>query len=306
MNGSDGGTNENLLSRLQVEATLAQRFIKAIKNRMKQLVVTSAQDFKLSSQHERKVLMDVAASNLLEGAVAGLVTFWLLRRIPYFKRRVVLNIFKIPYYPVAPQQPTFKSICYAIALVIFDGYISISAARFVFERNPDKFLEQLSDLPLMEGESVVSKRLCPILLKELQMIHADLAPEISDMNKVIVRDAIANPQTPLLQCYMKFCTNCRRRAAYEQILREQSGSSDAVIRIPPPGVPPNMSLSPIDTNPLSTQMTTVDMFDDSNFADDTTEDMFNDSNFEDDTTSSTTSSDWTETFVTDQEDDRRK
>lgn len=343
---SDGNTNKNRSFRLQVEANLAQRFIKAMEIRMKQLEVTNAQDFKLS-QHERKVLMDVVTANLLEGAVAGAITFFVLRRlhVEYFKyikrgyadptatfrRPTMPNAFNSPYQqiPVTPTQPTITNmtnamqnstgsnsgrfgstrwIVYATSL-IFDGIVSMYVALFVSTRNPDKFLEQVSDLPLMEGESVISRELCPILLNELQKIHADLAhgsrdmnsptlPKISDKNKVIVRDAIAHPQTPVLQCLMNFCTNCRRRAAYEQLLREQSGSNDAVISIPPPGVPPtfdianDITLSATDENPLSTLTTT--------------EDLFNDSNFDDDITTGTTDSDWTEPFVTDQEDDRRK
>ena len=357
-NSSDGGgTNENRSFRLQVEANIAQRFVKAMEIRLKQLEVTSAQDFKLSPP-ERKVLMDVVTANLLEGAVAGIFTFVVLRRLhmEYFKhlkrgyaadqtttttassfrRPNVPNAFNSPYQqiPVNPQPPPTNSITNAMenstgssngpfgsakwvvyaTTMVFDGIVSMYVAIFVSTRNPEKFLAQVSDLPLMEGESVVSKELCPILLNELRTIHADLAhgsnsntmkspipttrslPKISDKNKVIVRDAMANPQTPILQCFLNFCNNCRRRAAYEQILREERGSNDAVISIPPPGVPPTFDI----TNDIALSTT------DSNTPLSTTDDMFNDSNFDDDTTTNSTSSDWTEPFVTDQEDDRRK
>ena len=355
-NSNSDGSNKNRSFRLQVEATMAQRFIKAMEIRMKQLEVTSAQDFKLS-QHERTVLMDVVKANLLEGAAAGFITFFVLRRLhaAYFnylkrgfaeqnmaiRRPTVPNAFNSPYQqipnkPLSQAQTNIPNMMENAAAAsassagksgangsfgtarwmvnatsfVFDGIVSFYIAVFVSTRNPEKFLKEVSDLPLMEGESVVSKELCPILLDELKKIHSDLEhdntntnaqmlPKISTNNKEVVRDSIADPQTAILQCLMNFCTNCRRRAAYEQILREQSGaSSDDVISIPPPGVPPTLDVtndiafnSSADSSPLVTEMTS--------------EDAYNDSNF-DDTTGTTASSDWTESFDADQEEKRRK
>lgn len=343
-NGNDGGATDNRTFRLQVEGSLAQRFVKAMEMRMRQLEISNAQDFKLS-HHERKILMDVVTANLLEGAAAGLISFFVLRRfhVEYFKyvnrkvgfsgqtntvrRPTSPDTFNSPYQqiPIKPQDSTNLSNAMENAAtnttgtgksggtgppgwlfhgtsLLFDGIVSLYVAIFVSTRNPDKFLQQISEIPLMEGESVVSRELCPALLNEFQNIQNDLddsarptLPAIHANNKLVVRDAIAHPQTAVLQCMMKFCTNCRRRAAYEQILREQSGSTDAVIRIPAPGVPPDLDV----TNDIAASMTgnvhplSADMM--------TTEDIYNDSNFEDNTTTDVTGDDWT-----DREDERRK
>ncbi len=348
-NSNDGGATDNRAFRSQVEGSLAQRFVKAMEMRMRQLEITNAQDFKLS-HHERKILMKVVTANLLEGAAAGLLSFFVLRRfhVEYFKyvsrkggfmgqtstirHPTSPGNFNSPYQqiPIKPQEPTNISNVMENAAgnatgsgksggtgppgwlfhgtsLLFDGIVSLYVALFVSTRNPDKFLQRISEIPLMEGESVISRELCPVLLNEFQNVQNDLAasdrptlPLIHANNKLIVRDAMANPQTPVLQCMMKFCTNCRRRAAYEQILREQSGSTDAVISIPAPGVPPDLDV----TNDIAASMTddvhpvSADMM--------TTEDIYNDLNFEDNTTTDATSNDWTDSFGTDQEDERRK
>jgi hypothetical protein len=354
-NGDSTGSNgDNRTFRLQVEATLAQRFVKAMEIRMKQLEVTNAQDFVLSA-HERKVLMNVVTANMLEGAAAGVITFFILRRMhgEYFKylkrsyaersvapirRPTMPNSFNSPYQqiPTKPQQVTNITNVMGNATestssdsgsgaggtfglarwmvnatsLLFDGIISLYVALFVSTRNPDKFIQEISDLPLMEGESIVSKELCPILLNELKSMHQDLAqdndsmnsptlPKISAKNKVYVRDALKDPQTPMLQCFMNFCTNCRRRAAYEQLLREQSGlSNDTVVPIPPPGVPPALDVTNdiIDMASLSSDIASLS-------SEIVSEDIYNDSNFDDGTTNS---NDWTEPFVTDQDEKRRK
>ena len=347
-NKNDGGS-ENRAFRLQVEAVLAQRFAKAMVTRINQLQVTNAQDFKLST-HEQKALMNVVTANLLEGAAAGVITFFILRRLnmEYFKhlkrsyseqnatirRPTMPDAFSSPYQQVPTTQQTtnitnmmknaaekasssgdgagrsFGSARLMVnaTSIIFDGIVSCYVAVFVSTRNRDPLLQQLSDLPLLEGESIVSKELCPIFTNELKSIYQDLAhdnnnrnsptlPKFSAKNKVFVRDAIADPQTPQLLFYINFCTNCRRRAAYENILREQSGlSSDAVISIPPPGVPQTFDVtndiafaSSLDSDPFSTEAAS---------------DMHNNSNFDDNTT--TSSNDWTEPFVTDHEEEKRR
>jgi hypothetical protein len=360
MNGEDDNKNQdsalqngNRALRLKVESNIVQRFMNAMEVRMNQLEVTNTQDFKLSP-HERKVLMDVCTANLFEGVAAGLVTFFVLRRLhyEYFRylkrgydsgRSSMPNAFNSPYQQVPRNRPEInvtntventKSISrlstpqsgststgstsafgstrwlFQATSFIFDGIVSLYVAIYVSTRNPDQFLQQISDIPLMEGTSVVSKELCPILLEEIQRLQNDLAhndentstgtqlnkalPKISPKNKVLFRDAMNHPETPVLQCLLQFCTNCRRRSAYEQILREQSGSDEATaISIPPPGVPTTLDISN-DVYNSDTDTVLSDM----------EHTLYNDDDGNNISTRDETN--WTDPFVTDQEEHRRR
>ena len=346
-NNKNDGSSENRAFRLQVEAILASRFTKATETRRNQLLVMNPQYFNLSTHELKtlmKVLMNFEVANLLDGAVAGVITFFILRqfnranfeqikrsyseRNATIRRPTISNAFSSPYQQVPTTQQTtnitnmMKNVTekasssgggaggiFGSARPIFIPFVVAHCVclYFVCIRKRDQLLKQLSDLPLMEGESFVSKELCPIFSNELKSIYQDLAhdnnnrnlrtlPKFSTKNKVFVRDAIADPQTQQLQLYINFFTNCRRRAAYENILREQSGlSSDAVISIPPPGVPPTLDISNdidfasiSDSDPFSTEIAS---------------DMRNNSNLDDNTTNS---NDWTEPFVTDQEEEKRR
>jgi hypothetical protein len=236
-----GGTSTSPVERdyrIKVEASLAQRFVKAMEGRMNELAELNRKknmkmnEFKLSD-HETKVLMDVCTSNILEGTLAGVVTFFVLRRVhaQYFKwvqRRygldttttstttsssssfnqlpTVPNRFNSPYQQI-PNKPHVDSKTirdstlhtgsnsgsnrgttgsgdtysfgspkwlYNVTSFLFDGIISFYVAVYVSTRNPEKFLQQVSDIPLMEGKSIVSNELCPILLQELQNIQNDI------------------------------------------------------------------------------------------------------------------------------------
>lgn len=350
-NGDNSGSSAPI-DRRKEEYNIALRFMNAIQRKMEQIQMRQRQEassggtrmsgFELG-EAERKKLYEINNKGLLEGTVAGVLSFILLRRIRSGFMRPRMHqphppaaatpgatphhhAPKSPFQQVKPpsttngtppsqpppgleapsvsqlaqgmhqQQRTGSSTgekIFRFFSFSLDAIVSFYVAVFVSVRNPGEIMKSMADLPLLEGRSRVSDEFCPEFLHELQAIQKDEALGQSD--------AFRHPSTPPLQALLKFCHNCRERAAYEQQLRQQLGlPPDAPVSIPPPGVP-NMgtSSSSDDADLLSgwkddTEDNGGDQHDPTDFYDPSQETRRSDGN------------DWADPFVTDQEEQAKK
>lgn len=310
MNGEN--KSDDSKDRLRVEARMAQRFFKAFERKTDQLELR--RDFRLS-EREQKVLMDLVTANLLEGVAAGIVTFVVLRRLraAYYKRLEQGNIQKPPPVPNAfnspfqQQNPPVQKIATAMESVrdkgdfrfgrfmfnqftiILDGMLSFYVTVYVSTRKSDTFLKRVTDIPLLEGQSTVADELCPVFLNELKSLYRE---EQNHRLSGVEEMALHDPETPALKCLLDFCTNCRRRSAYEEMLRRERGlPPDEPIAIPPPGVP------------LDVALTDLSISDDITGAFESSEtDEFASGPINEDIDSMNLT-DWSDDFVTDQEED---
>ena len=116
--------------------------------------------------------------------------------------------------------------------------------------------------------------------------------EVHENNNAEQADILKNPQSLALKGLLDFCHNCELRAAYQKHLRQQLGLSAAdPVSIPSPGVPTaatfDTALSP-----------SFDGSDDSKsgYLDESSKDFYDPRDEE---------NDWTDAFVTDQEEQER-
>jgi hypothetical protein len=101
-------------------------------------------------------------------------------------------------------------------------YYYVPKTRTAFERF-------LPNVPLVEGCSFMSEAVCDNVVREIQT------------NQALFRDGV---QHPGLKIFEAFAENCQRRRAYEAHLRKAKGyRPDALVMVPPPGVPPDFPLS---------------------------------------------------------------
>ena len=172
-------------------------------------------------EEEHKLLTKVNGMGLLEGTIAGIVTFASLVGGPYVVKR--LRTPKTYTLDPPKRAGTFllKSArlgIQAAASLVIAGYTSY------YYTDEDEMLRQLSNAPLLEGRSVIADELCDSLVTEYHRIHP---PEYWKHTK-----------DPYLQYLGVFCENCQKRRAYEkQIRAETNMSQDVPISIPYPGVP---------------------------------------------------------------------
>jgi DNA-binding protein Fis len=311
---SGGSSSDDSKDRLRVESRLAQRFFKAFERKTDQLEMR--RDFRLS-EREQKVLMDLVTANLLQGVAAGVVTFVVLRRLraAYYKRLQgslqkppsVPNAFNSPFQQQNPpvqkistamegvQDQTsfrFSRFVFNQFTIVLDGMLSFYVTVYVSTRKTDVFLQKVTDIPLLEGQSTVADELCPVFLNELKGLYRE---QQSHRLSAAEEMALHDPETPALKCLLDFCTNCQRRAAYEDLLRRERGlPPDEPIAIPPPGVPldvafTQLSMSDVVTSDWNSPET--DEFEAGSLNDD------------DDSVNLT---DWADDFVTDEEEDDPK
>lgn len=209
---------------------------------------------------ERDRLRSILSTGVWQGAVAGLLSLAVLRtiRTSFLRRSGAYNVFyprqKSPFANSSSHHPTKPSplqsstttqqqqqqqsqqigagrLFNALSWMI-DASVSLYVATAVSLRNREEMMEQFSQLPLLEGKSMVADTICPTLIREYQHI---VVQESQQQNAII---DFERPQTRRLQIMKDFVRNCRLRAAYEHQLRQQQGLSPTqAVPIPPPGVP---------------------------------------------------------------------
>ena len=173
---------------------------------------------------ERKLLMEINNMGLVEGTIAGIVTFASLVGGPYIVKRL-----RSPKatYTLDPPRRTGTFLLKAARLGIqVAASLVIAAYTTSYYTDEDEMLRQVASAPLLEGRSVIADEFCDSLVAEYHRIHP---PEYWKQ----VKD-------PYLQYLGIFCDNCQRRRAYEKQIREETHESSqqhVPVSIPYPGVP---------------------------------------------------------------------
>jgi hypothetical protein len=205
---------------------------------------------------ERKLLLNINNTGLLEGTVAGLVALVGLRQFRhYMLRRVMEKVTnstpsstqtttmvltpKSPFRQQTANSPK-DSIERAAKSPIWMalGWLTDLAGSFFLVAVPisfactsqDKLLRDISAIPLVEGRSKISELFCPTIQAALSQCQRDAtSPE--------EQAALSSPRTPHLTAWIAFAHNCHLRQTQEQLIRQQQGlSHNAPVSIPPPGV----------------------------------------------------------------------
>lgn len=115
------------------------------------------------------------------------------------------------------------------------GAFSVMVTVSFMMTDLDKILNKLSTLPLVPGQSTISREFCPDVVRALQQLKQE-GPD--------KRDILENAQTKQLQAVLLFAENCQRRASYERQLRVDKGVGQHFpVDVPETGVPPDY---PID------------------------------------------------------------
>lgn len=254
---------------LKAENKYTLALMNIVSNKMDTITQTSDNKSFDLGEAERKILMDINNTGLLQGAAAGLIAFVGLRLVRrHLFGRLILNQtgslvkstttnasspitapsspFRQKMNPLerAANSPFWWTLAWVTDLSA--SFMAAVTVSFLYT-DRDKILSTISEIPLVEGQSKVSQLFCT----DVQEALAQMQREASSPEE---KAALSKPQTPFLAAWIAFSNNCRLRQAQEQLIRRQQGfSPDAMVNIPPPGVSKldNDSLSDDDDGLLS-------------------------------------------------------
>ncbi|EEC46379.1 predicted protein [Phaeodactylum tricornutum CCAP 1055/1] len=303
-------------ARRKEELDLARQFMEVFQRKLDVLRSdSSSQDsFQLEPQ-ERAALLQINNFGLIEGAIAGGFSLFVLRRVrngltarlyqttqqqqprnpanappsPFSPPGTTPHVTNSPFQNTPPPPlplsaaPSGAPSPSPGAVLRGFGWLTdvvvafaVAVATSVACTDTKVILKILGDLPLVEGHSKVSQELCPEISTAWKRALRD--PQVNS-------DLLEHPDTPYLQAVQEFYHNCQRRDAYERQLRKDKGvSSTYPVAVPPPGVPRRddwLEAQPED-NKNNDDPSAGDFYDPSN-------------DFSDDLS-------WTDDFVTDRED----
>lgn len=213
-------------------------------------------------EEEQKIVSRMAGMGLREGILAGLASFVILRRGPKYIGRWVqrrnntaskqgyqlsdpnkLNTTNNPFEKAARPQdfPRPRGFISRSIWFVFDTVLSVMVGANVSMVYTDKsaIRQQIAELPLVPGKSLVSDALCDEMIRELRSVTREKNPayeRLSKMNRDPTSEGTA--ASFFLEGIVQFCQNCERRRYLEKTIREQSGlQATETVTIPSPGVP---------------------------------------------------------------------
>ena len=100
----------------------------------------------------------------------------------------------------------------------------------------NELADDVKNLPLIEGKSIVCEQVCPDLSKFVN----ETIPSEFWRNMEKEEDALKNQEC--WEHILKFTQNCEKRRRFEETIRKQQGlEDDEVVAIPAPGVPDNLN-----------------------------------------------------------------
>jgi hypothetical protein len=160
---------------------------------------------------------------LMEGTLAGFVTFASLVGGPYIAKR-----FRQPktYTLDAHDGSKVGTLLLKASRLGIQAAASLVIAAYTtsYYTDEDEMLKQVASAPLLPGRSVIADEFCDSLVTEYHRMHP---PEYWKQ-----------VQDPYLRYLTVFTTNCQKRRAYEKQIREQTNEGpDIRVSIPLPGVP---------------------------------------------------------------------
>lgn len=213
---------------------------------------------------EKKMLSDMNNIGLTNGMMAGLACFAFLRWSPgaiarYLTRKRAANSglspkgdannpfnrsgyqFDQPPGEQAPlASPNFLIRGMRLGLDVFVS-MSVGAWASIILIDKDKLMRQASEIPLVQGRSLLSEELCSDFSVEFQKYSRDTwDPNHPALNGGVGGDS----KTDFTSLIEGFVANCKRRSIYERELRVEQGlKDDDAVLIPPPGVPKDISVT---------------------------------------------------------------
>ena len=227
-------------------------------------------------QPEKDLLMKMNNNGLGKGIVLGVFTFFLLRRGPRYFQKYMLqrqqtttsstSASKSSSYQLDPIHQTtkdpFKKTTNASSTTTnsnngpgivlrsikfcLDSFVSLSMAAYgsIIFTDPNQMMQELSEVPLIEGRSLISDELCTDfiqLYRQTPNKHS-FEGDNTDISMICIRN---------------FVYNCVKRQTYERDLQQfgmtpsNSNNNNIHISIPPPGVPYDIPVN-MDESTLTT------------------------------------------------------
>ncbi|KAL3801802.1 hypothetical protein HJC23_001198 [Cyclotella cryptica] len=210
---------------------------------------------------ERKILTEMNSLGLTNGILSGLACFAFLRWSPgaisryLMRRRAAISGFgsKTPDvanpfnrssgYQLEPPPgdhgnataPNFVIRGLRLGLDIFVS-MSIGAYASILFIDKDRLMKQFSEIPLVQGRSIISEELCSDFSEEFRKYKRDTW----DKNHPALSGGLGkgNEKSDFISVVEGFVANCKRRSIYEKDIRTEQGlRENEPVVIPPPGVP---------------------------------------------------------------------
>ena len=253
---NNGSEDDRMLFR-QIFLALTQRL--ETSESLKQLANSGTYSKDPSYETERKELMSINQIGLQEGILAGLLTFFILRRGPTFTNRLLssamrgrnnnnnnsTNAFVQRAGGYQLDRPASSSsnnnnssnsrsvLLWVLRLMKLglDASVSllVAASTSFYWTDEQAMLSKVSKLPMVEGRSVVSDEFCPVVLEQLQKgvntssyatIHSSPPPTTTSSSSLRSRNG--GPSAYMHHVY-NFAHHCRQRRAYQHDLLQQQG-----------------------------------------------------------------------------------
>lgn len=215
---------------------------------------------------EKRILNEMNSLGLSKGILSGLACFAFLRTSPrlisnYLRRRAGASGADVNSGAPNPFQPSglgykFDSLqnnqnterpglLFRGVRLLLDSFVSLSIGAYasMFFTDTTKMMNKFSNIPLVEGRSLLSEQLCRDFTQEFQKYDRQVwnsnHPSLTGGD--VSGGGEAGEFRELIQ---SFVANCKRREIYEKEIRAEQGlgPTDPVI-IPTPGVPRDISVT---------------------------------------------------------------
>jgi len=212
---------------------------------------------------EKKILGEMNNIGLSKGILAGLGCFAFLRISPRLiskalRRRAGVTTtqggnnpfhqsskYKLdpPPNPLGGQQNVERlerpGLAFRLMRLSLDTFVSLSIGAYtsLWFVDKDKMMRSFSDIPLVEGRSLLSEELCGDFTREFKKLDTQVwdrkRSTINHDEKMNFRNTIQG-----------FVVNCQRRAICEDEMRKERGMrDDEPVVIPSPGVSRDISIN---------------------------------------------------------------
>lgn len=213
---------------------------------------------------EKRTLNEMNSMGLYKGVAAGLSCFAFLRVSPGMISKILRRRAGVPTEQQGPINP-FKNQrvsgykfdtsatqeqnaqpgpVFRLARLAMDTFVSLSIGSYasLYFLDKDTMLKRFSEIPLLEGRSLLSEELCVDFTTEFKKIDS----QVWDKNHPSVSGGSrrnGDGGSDLRDTIQGFVANCRRRAIFEEELRKDHGlRSNDVVVLPSP-VPRDISVS---------------------------------------------------------------
>lgn len=247
----ENGLGKNNSSRISKESEIFETFATIVREKFADAGNIERLDALYKSPEyskEKATLTDINNNGMVWGLGAGLGTFIVLRKGPSALSRFLLSrrgasmggtrhgynfnasTSQSPFEHGGSDQPRKPGIFLRAVKFGLDLFVSTSIAMYssVFFADKKKLLQDISDVPLVEGRSLIADEFCTEFMTAYKEIPRETWSKYRGTNEVT--DAIE-----------KFVLNCKRREVFEAQLKAERGlkpgGTGDHLSLPTPGVP---------------------------------------------------------------------